>query len=497
MNEIRPDAEAHPLPRRYGVFLLMLVATALVTRFQQFGNPIVHIDEQFYLLVGDRMLSGALPYVDIWDRKPIGLFLIYAAIRELGGSGIIQYQLVATGFAIGTAMIVERLAARLAGPRGSMLAGILYLLWIPLLTGQGGQSPVFYNLFVATAALCVCRASESRPSASRLLGFGLVAMLSTGIALQIKYSAIFEGIFFGLVLLVIGVRDGYRWRLLALAAAWIIAALLPTIAAGLGYWAAGHFAEYWFSNFVSIFQRHDLDKNDAWKNAASLSLYLAPLLILSAHGAKLRYRDRGRPSHFLTIWLAVALASVVFFGYYFDHYGLPVVLPAAVGAATALDRRAKRRWTTLVLAGALIACLLLPMRDQQLRGTPVEFARLTARVAPYAPQGLLVWDNLPILYYVLNTPLRTRYPFPTHLRDRNEVGAIGVDQPKELLRILAAHPAVIVIEQGKPRAMVRQTTAMLLQRLVQDYHRIASIKVGRRNQLVFLWNHAEPPATHL
>ena len=42
------------------------------------GYPLIHIDEQFYLLVGDGMLSGSLPYVDVWDRSPIGLFVIYA-----------------------------------------------------------------------------------------------------------------------------------------------------------------------------------------------------------------------------------------------------------------------------------------------------------------------------------------------------------------------------------------------------------------------------------
>ena len=64
-----------------------------------FGNPVIGSDEgdeQFYLLVGDRMLHGLLPYVDVWDRKPVGLFLVYAAIRLLGGEGIWQYQLAAT-----------------------------------------------------------------------------------------------------------------------------------------------------------------------------------------------------------------------------------------------------------------------------------------------------------------------------------------------------------------------------------------------------------------
>ena len=497
MIETKPDSGPHPLPRRYGIFLLVLLATALVTRFQQFGNPIVHVDEQFYLLVGDRMLSGALPYVDIWDRKPIGLFLIYAAIRELGGSGIIQYQLVATGFAIATAILVERLAARFSGPRGAMLAAILYLLWIPLLTGQGGQSPVFYNMFVAVAALLVCRADERSRSGFAFVMFGTGAMLAIGIALQIKYSPVSEGIFFGLALLWIGIRAGRRWSLVAMATCWVVAALLPTILAAASYWAIGHFGEYWFSNFVSIFQRHDLDKNDAWRNAASLSLYLAPLLVLSLHGAKLRHRQgAGDAARFVTLWLIVAIASVAFFGYYFDHYGLPIVLPAAIGTATVLDRRPARTWPILILLGALIGCLVLPTVNQHRRGTPKQFWQVAKTVAPYVPQGMLVWDNLPVLYYVLDAALPTRYPFPTHLRDRNEIGAIGIDQPQELMRILDGHPAIVIVERGKPRAMVRQTTVMLLQRMARDYHEIAAIKVGRRDQLIFLWNGARSPETH-
>jgi hypothetical protein len=56
--------------------LLVYTLLALMLRAFTFGSPTIQIDEQFYLLVGDRMLHGALPFVDIWDRKPIGLFLI-------------------------------------------------------------------------------------------------------------------------------------------------------------------------------------------------------------------------------------------------------------------------------------------------------------------------------------------------------------------------------------------------------------------------------------
>ena len=63
----------------------------IAARAQTFGNPVIGYDEQVYLLVGDRMIHGAIPFVDIFDRKPIGLFLIYGAIRLLGGEGTLQY----------------------------------------------------------------------------------------------------------------------------------------------------------------------------------------------------------------------------------------------------------------------------------------------------------------------------------------------------------------------------------------------------------------------
>ena len=108
--------------QRDGISALLLLGVALLFRAPSFGNPVVvgdEGDEQFYLLVGDRMLHGLLPYVDVWDRKPVGLFLLYAATRLLGGEGIWHYQLVATAFAAGTAFLVSRIAIRFAPLRPS------------------------------------------------------------------------------------------------------------------------------------------------------------------------------------------------------------------------------------------------------------------------------------------------------------------------------------------------------------------------------------------
>jgi hypothetical protein len=489
VTHILPLPSAHLKNRHYLNSFLIFISLAIATRFQQFGNPIIHIDEQFYLLVGDRMLHGMVPYIDIFDRKPIGLFLLYAAIRCLGGSGIIQYQLVAAAFAVGTAWVIFRSALRITNPTGATLAGALYLLWIPLLTGQGGQSPVFYNFFVALAAWLIMP-GDREASDGALLKRGTCAMLLIGIALQIKYSALFEGMFFGIYLLWRSFRLSRMRHIVRNGTLWVAAALLPTIIAASFYWWRGSLAEFWFANFESIRLRGSLDAGDSAKNAATLALYLSVLLIVAASGAKAMITRRNAPpaAGFVTGWLLVALVSVIGFGYYFDHYGLPVVAPAALCAAPFLGDRKKRLWSSLVLAGALGACLLLPYKHQRLRGTPAEFNALVSVIAPFSGGGLLVWDNLPALYYATHAPLPGRYPFPTHLRDNNELGAIGVDRDAELARIMANQPKVVVVEQGKPGAVLGESTLRLMGDLRRDYHVFRSVTVGRRNQLVYLRN---------
>ena len=89
---------------------LQYAAVALAFRLILFGNPVVHVDEQFYLLVADRWNHGALPFVDIWDRKPIGLFLLYRMFLLVPGDPVRIYQLFGIASTAATALVVQRLA---------------------------------------------------------------------------------------------------------------------------------------------------------------------------------------------------------------------------------------------------------------------------------------------------------------------------------------------------------------------------------------------------
>ena len=65
---------------------VLFLLASLALRFSTFGDTNLFVDDVFYFLVGQRMHEGVLPYVDVWDRKPLGLFAIYWAIAAISTS---------------------------------------------------------------------------------------------------------------------------------------------------------------------------------------------------------------------------------------------------------------------------------------------------------------------------------------------------------------------------------------------------------------------------
>ena len=307
----------------------------LATRTQTFGNPLLGFNEQFYLLVGDRMAhGGVLPFIDIFDRKPRGLFLTDAATRLLGGEGTLHYQFVAVVFAFATALVIAGVARRFAGGAGALARAIAYLVWLALLSGEGGRAPVFYNLPVLLAAAATMRlvGRDDAPS----IGAGALPMLLVGLAMQIKYTALFEGMYLGLALLVAGHRAGQSTgRSIVIAAAWIAVTLAPTFVAWADYVAIGHGGEFVFANFVSHWGRLSDRLATGALGLFRIAGILAPLLDCAAlPPAEAR---ASRELRFIQMWLAAAIGGVlVMHRFPSPHYGLPLLAPAAIAAAPRL-----------------------------------------------------------------------------------------------------------------------------------------------------------------
>lgn len=476
--------QARALPDWAAALLLLVVAVAL--RGADFGNPIIHVDEQFYLLVGQRMLEGAVPYIDIWDRKPVGLFLLYAGAAALPGDDVLGYQLLATLFVGLTACVVASGARALGASRsGAFAAGLAYLIWLPLLGGRGGQAPVFYNLFVALAARLTLRLPGlvERRGIGAIVVNGALACLAAGVAIQVKTTAVFEAAFIGLA---------HVWWLartrpaavLPGALLWLAIGVAPTLAVAAAYRAMGPAAldAWWFANAQSIFLRPGYPIGEIAMRMLGIVAQLSPLLLCAAIGWRRRTVRMIGERALAFAWLAAAVVGFVAIGTFFDHYALPLLPPLTMIAGIALGRLPR------VLVGTLLLGLLLLVVERAFIADDAAGARQVAEViarnsragCPYVFMG----DTA--TYTLSGTCLPTPHAFPNFLAYTTEAGASGLDEAAEMRRILAGRPPLIIASTRK-LAIWNPATVPLLQRaLHDDYRQVLSVPRSNYRTVVFL-----------
>jgi hypothetical protein len=405
------------------------------------------------------------------------LFLIYAAIRAIGGDGILAYQVVATLFAALTAWCVARIARHVAPPGAAILAGLVYIVYLSVNGGDGGQSPVFYNLPVALAASCVV-ATYRRPRFDRIAyGLSCLAMALCGLALQIKYSVLFEGMFFGLALVARALRSGISPPAAGAAAlSWCLIALLPTAAVVAFYWHIGALDTLLFANFQSVFLRQPPDAALMIARLALIGLHLLPIAIVAA--CALPRIRRVRPiGPLLAGWTAAAIAGLLVFGTYFDHYGLPLVLPLSILAAPLLARRIGRvpvAVPVILIGLAYVAINTAVLRTT--RGDGEGARRLAARIERSPAGCLFVFQGDPILYQLTRSCIPTAYNFPTFLSETGDSRTTGIDPHAELRRVMAARPAYVVISSVDP-AVTDRAAYDFVQRDLDRHYRLVDRSV--------------------
>lgn len=432
------------LLRHPAIQFTILLLAALVLRADTFGDPNLHGDEAFYHTLGVAMHHGALPYVDVWDRKPFGLFALYYLFAFLSEAPF-SYQIAAALFAAATAWLIARIVRRLAPegarPEGELLAGIAYLLWLAPLQGFGGQSPVFYNLFIAFAAWLVLDAlPELRKG--RIPASTWLAMLSAGIGITIKTTAMFEAAFLGLACVATLARSPASMRTIRwVTASWALAGALPVLAIAASYAALGFWPEYWHAMATS-----NLNKAQHWPTALFrlplMLLALSPILMLGFLGL---LKGQLRQSAFLWGWLASSVAGLCVVPNFYLHYALPLLVPLCVAAGGLLSRG--------YLGGAAVAALAAlsftihpPFRFERAEHSREAIAALAEAVRRQSGDGpLFLYDAPPQLYVLTGQPFATPLVFPTHLSHLIEKDVSHLSTMGETRRVLATRPGVVVM----------------------------------------------------
>ncbi len=428
-----------PWPMQLGWFLLF----ALVTRYSVFGDPNYHDDETLFFLIGQRMHEGLLPYVDIWDRKGPGLFVLFWMFAGISHS-VLSYQIGALVFAALTAFVLGRIAHLYTGRMGAMLAGTLYLAVLPRIMGGGGQAGVFFNLLIVQAAWLVL----AHPVARKVTRRSVTAMLLAGLAITFKQTCLFDGAFLGCLLLWQHRRAGADWREMAKAGlCYAVAGALPMLGFMAAYALLGHFGEFWHAMVLSNLAKQYNAGNDIGSRIFAMAFLLLPMLALAVTGLTLTrtYDGKSPPRLILGLWLVATLAALVAIPNFIDHYLLPVVLVLALCAAPIMQREP---WGLLV--GVLAVAILLSFGPQFDFATRQESGRamtsLARQIAADQPQPrLFVFEGPVALYTMTRSFPPTPLIFPLHVEAMPERNVSHLDTAGEVRRILAWHPTTVLI----------------------------------------------------
>jgi len=426
------------------IWLVLLIGLAFLLKISTFGDPNRHVDESFYFLVGQRMHEGLLVYVDVWDRKPLGLFLAYYLIAGISHS-VLAYQVIACLLSGLTAFVIARLVARLGAGYGALLSGICYLVMACTFGGNSGQTPDFYNLLIATSALLLIQQSDRLFKGD--VGWRCwTAMALCGIALTFKQTTLFEAVLFGLFVLYGLYRSGAPWgRIVKVAAICAVIGATPTLLISGYYWQAGHWDEYW----------HAMVTSNIVKARANAPLFritgilLAGVLFFVMAVRGFLVMDlKGNARLFIRAWVVVALLGFLSVPNFYNHYTLPLLVPLSIVVGLLLHQSQRRLlWVTALAVYSIF--WHSPLRGDETAASRLSMAAVAHSIREHdGGGGLLVFDGPPYLYALTDKPFLSPLVFPHHFHHAIEHNVSHLDTHAELDRLLAESPGIIVLEEN-------------------------------------------------
>ena len=491
------------LNRLVAEFLLLTLLT-LSCRLPFFFKSVIDWDESTFILIGQSILDGHLPYTQLWDLKPPFLYGFFSLAILLFGKTIASVRLAGALVVALTAFVVNRIMQRLWTVRAGWLAGVLSVLMISVL--PGGQSVMSEHLAILPMALALWLLVARDATTTSLFYSGLLISTAAMVRLNLAYVAV--GV--GLYLLAIGLNQPLGKQVRAIFA-YSLGGIVPIFLGFLPYWIVGIPQVWWTSVVVSSFYRANTGL-ESHKVAAS---FIRKILeyVWSWHGfglqilfwlgaiASIRHimkrRAQLQPKQqfgwaLVIVFTLTIQISILNGGLDHAHYLIQLVPFLAMFSsvfAESIIRRSRRTFTVVVL----LLCLgVYPVFDQYailaprlLAGTQLDRSS-TRLVADYLlDQGLedrsIYMMNQHLAYWYLGTyPLTRSTTHPSTIaRDYLLQILYGPNwsSPQEMRRLLDLKPDVIVKKDTLFYLADQPETVEILETAIaQNYTFIHSVK---------------------
>lgn len=481
--------------RDWTVFAFFVILV-IVIRSESFFESVIDPDESLYLLMAQSWLDGHLPYTEIWDNKPPGIYILFSIALILFGKSVISIRVLACIAIIITCNLLYKLG-NIIGKNGAiigLIAGTLYAINSLSNEGLASNTEIFFTPFVTLAVYLFIHfvykerylGKLTTRTSPRILMIGLLM----GIGFEIKYVVIFD---FIAILLTVGIsfyfgllKSSKYFSILKYYALLSIGFILPFLLISLYFIFNKQFDSYLYSNFVANKAR-TIDNSfsfttlaEAIKNQVNsnptlwLWLLITPFYISITR--KIDSEERKKIAFFLT-WFFVDLLGIcfVFRGDFYLHYFLQLTPSQCLISCYLFIRliNIKRKEAKdvasveqyFLLALILIAPLLhyagivgFYLRSsaenlyfRQVKGLE-DWGDGPAAIGKYIKARInrndyiYVVDYQPIIYFLTQAKIPTKYAFPSFLVGGKESLSriTGNDPIQELNSIMQKRPVYII-----------------------------------------------------
>ena len=428
------------------VLLVAILGLTFLLRLNFWGQPF-QMDEGVYGYIGWGMLDGLVPYKDVFDHKPPGIYLLYSLVFLLSEPTALNIKVFTTIYTLGTVLVVFFVASKVADEKAGLLAALLFGIFScgPKIEGGGSNTEIFMILPYIFAAHSLLKAIEKGRRRDYLL-----TGLWTGVACTIKQVAAVNLLWVG-AYLIVRIWRQKKWTTVARVTAdgcWVtVGAILPWLPYFIYFYlndALAHFY-FWQVNFnldymarghgstSTLLVFYHRTKDILRENGL---LWLLALAAIAYYWKELRKAitvDEGKNSQswrssgwfLIAIWPLFSFMGVVAGGRFFPHYYIQMIpslavlggvgLIAVVHALRFKGKEVFRQPSRILLAALIIwSCVLFVKTD-----------------APY----YLRYDAEQISFRVYGTPLFSVTRFVgNYLKERT--------QPDDLIYVWAVNPEI-------------------------------------------------------
>ncbi|HPS94536.1 MAG TPA: glycosyltransferase family 39 protein [Deltaproteobacteria bacterium] len=488
--------------RHLALVLLFLLAASVVIRLPFFFPVVIDWDESTYILWGQSVLDGHLPYTEMWGFKPPLAFAFYACAIGAFGKSIVSVRIAGT-LCVALAAFFTYLAGRRLWNESSGMAAATLCIVIATFVKSGKAVMTEHAAMVPlAAALCILVLRGLKPRTAFCAG--ILMAVATFTRLNLAYTAVFIGLL--VVVAAFAGPSGSLRSSLRCGAAYAAGGILVLLLVFLPYAVTGQQGLWWSSVILAplSYASSQLSFSGAFvkqmsDTAAGVLVVLGGLAGLAAMVARWKTfpETTRRGAFFLMGFFFSTEFSILRSGASYPHY-LIQLAPFAALAVAALPNavssgRTRRSLNTAVvfLAMALSVLIVLPAYKGVIcrvltgQGVPYgaayDIASYLEREKAPGESVYLLTDH--IVYWLIDEkPLSKSTIHPANITREYLLAVLvgpGTTTEQELSRILAKKPRFIVT--GKRDYLRRKPAAWsLLQETLRTRYTLVKQVEGRK-----------------